>query len=104
MRNAIDPPRRHEATKKSLYRTAFVSSCLRGVIAISITATAGVQPGAAARLKDSPSFTDAGARASQASDDTPSYTVDASWPKPLPNHWLVGAVAGIAVDSRDHVW
>ncbi|HKB13931.1 MAG TPA: hypothetical protein VKD69_24875 [Vicinamibacterales bacterium] len=74
------------------------------MIAISITATAGFQPGAAARLKDSPSFTDAGARASQASDDTPSYTVDASWPKPLPNHWLVGAVAGIAVDSRDHVW
>src|SRR6185295_301654 len=26
------------------------------------------------------------------------------WPKPLPNNWLVGAVAGIAVDSRDHVW
>jgi hypothetical protein len=44
-----------------------------------------------------------GARAFQASD-TPSYTVDPYWPKPLPNHWLVGAVAGIAVDSRDHIW
>jgi len=34
----------------------------------------------------------------------PKYTVDPFWPKPLPNHWLVGAVAGVAVDSRDHVW
>ena len=34
----------------------------------------------------------------------PTFTVDPSWPKPLPNHWLVGAVAGVAVDSRDHIW
>src|SRR5260221_42867 len=32
------------------------------------------------------------------------YTVDASWPKPLPNNWTLGQVAGIAVDARDHVW
>ena len=36
--------------------------------------------------------------------DAPIYTVDPTWPKPLPNHWLVGAVAGVAVDARDHVW
>src|SRR6516165_7964547 len=34
----------------------------------------------------------------------PQFRVDPFWPKPLPNHWLVGAVAGVAVDSRDHVW
>src|SRR5207245_535611 len=34
----------------------------------------------------------------------PSYQVDPFWPKPLPNHWLVGAVAGVAVDAKDHVW
>src|SRR5947209_1945311 len=34
----------------------------------------------------------------------PSYSVDPFWPKPLPNHWIVGAVAGVAVDLRDHVW
>jgi hypothetical protein len=34
----------------------------------------------------------------------PVYQVDPAWPKPLPNHWLVGAIAGIAVDARDHVW
>ena len=34
----------------------------------------------------------------------PSFKVDPFWPKALPNHWLVGAVAGVAVDSKDHVW
>jgi DNA-binding beta-propeller fold protein YncE len=34
----------------------------------------------------------------------PSFEVDPAWPKPLPNHWIVGAVAGVAVDQRDHVW
>jgi pimeloyl-ACP methyl ester carboxylesterase len=34
----------------------------------------------------------------------PSYKVDPFWPKPLPNHWILGAVAGIAVDAKDHVW
>jgi len=34
----------------------------------------------------------------------PTYEVDPAWPKPLPDYWLVGAIAGVAVDSRDHVW
>jgi DNA-binding beta-propeller fold protein YncE len=34
----------------------------------------------------------------------PVYRVDPAWPKPLPNHWIVGAVVGVAVDARDHVW
>src|ERR671939_1738931 len=34
----------------------------------------------------------------------PAFRVDPAWPRPLPNHWIVGAVAGVAVDSRDHVW
>jgi hypothetical protein len=34
----------------------------------------------------------------------PTYEVDPSWPRPLPNHWIVGAVVGVAVDSQDHVW
>jgi hypothetical protein len=34
----------------------------------------------------------------------PSFRVDPFWPKMLPNKWLVGAVAGVAVDRDDHVW
>ena len=30
--------------------------------------------------------------------------MDPFWPKPLPNHWLVGAVVGVSVDANDHVW
>ena len=42
--------------------------------------------------------------AAQSSMNVPKYIVDPSWPKPLPNHWIVGAVVGVAVDSHDHVW
>src|SRR3989442_7791183 len=40
----------------------------------------------------------------QTASHVPSFEVDPMWPKPLPNHWLVGAVAGVAVDSKDQVW
>ncbi|MFL5310909.1 MAG: hypothetical protein ACJ79H_10695 [Myxococcales bacterium] len=32
------------------------------------------------------------------------FVVDPSWPKPLPNKWILGQVSGIAVDGSDHVW
>src|SRR5579872_6388922 len=34
----------------------------------------------------------------------PQFQVDPFWPKPLPNNWLFGQVASVAVDSHDHVW
>src|SRR5688572_9908015 len=34
----------------------------------------------------------------------PRFEVDPMWPKPLPNHWLLGSTTGIAIDSRDHVY
>ena len=34
----------------------------------------------------------------------PTFEVDPFWPKPLPNHWIMGATIGVDVDSRDHVW
>ncbi len=34
----------------------------------------------------------------------PAYEVDPDWPRPLPNDWILGQVAGVAVDERDHVW
>ncbi len=33
-----------------------------------------------------------------------SFEVDATWPKPLPDNWILGQVAGVAVDSQDHIW
>ncbi len=34
----------------------------------------------------------------------PRFEVDPFWPKPLPNHWILGSTIGVSVDSRDHVW
>jgi len=34
----------------------------------------------------------------------PYFEVDPYWPKPLPNHWVVGSTIGVSVDSQDHVW
>jgi len=34
----------------------------------------------------------------------PRFEVDPMWPKPLPNHWVIGATIGVAVDSNDHIW
>src|ERR1051325_11319235 len=33
----------------------------------------------------------------------PQYRVDAYWPKPLPQRWVLGAVGAACVDSHDHV-
>ena len=38
------------------------------------------------------------------SKTAPMFEVDPFWPKPLPNHWILGATIGIAIDSRDHVF
>jgi len=34
----------------------------------------------------------------------PQFEVDPLWPKPLPNHWVLGSVTGVAVDAQDHIW
>jgi len=34
----------------------------------------------------------------------PTFEVDPFWPKPLPNHWLIGMTIGVAVDAQEHVW
>ena len=43
---------------------------------------------------------DAQARTVQA----PMFEVDPLWPKPLPNHWLLGMTIGVWVDDQDHIW
>ena len=39
-----------------------------------------------------------------AGGQAPNFEVDPLWPKPLPNHWLLGSVTGVAVDAQDNVW
>jgi hypothetical protein len=42
-------------------------------------------------------------RAALAQRRAPSFQVDPMWPK-VPRQWMLGQVAGLAVDARDHVW
>jgi DNA-binding beta-propeller fold protein YncE len=46
----------------------------------------------------------AGPSAPGGSDAIPAFQVDASWPQPLPNKWLIGQVSGVAVGPNDNVW
>ena len=34
----------------------------------------------------------------------PMFEVDPLWPKPLPNHWLLGSTIGVDADTQDHIW
>lgn len=42
--------------------------------------------------------------ADAATEKAPAFEVDPLWPKPLPNHWVMGSTIGVGVDSRDHVF
>jgi DNA-binding beta-propeller fold protein YncE len=44
------------------------------------------------------------AQAGSKTQSPPQYRVVPSWPKQLPNNWLIGQVGGLAVDSHDHIW
>jgi DNA-binding beta-propeller fold protein YncE len=34
----------------------------------------------------------------------PRYEADLSWPKPLPNRWILGGLGGLCVDAQGHVF
>ena len=40
----------------------------------------------------------------QKTSGNPQFRVDPWWPKPLPGNWMLGQVAGIAVDRNDNIW
>ena len=41
---------------------------------------------------------------SKAGVQAPKFEVDPLWPKPLPNHWILGSAIGVWVDADDHIW
>src|SRR5215471_10035905 len=44
------------------------------------------------------------AKARAALVQAPRFEVDPLWPKPLPNHWVLGNVIGVGVDAKDHIF
>jgi hypothetical protein len=95
-------------SKSSLAAFAFVGSFLAGC--------GGPSPGSSTPADNAVTGASAEGEASdrlaltrwppraQPGTTAPSFVVDASWPKPLPNDWRIGQVGGIAVDSHDNVW
>lgn len=65
----------------------------------------GVQGGAGGALaqRSGGGAARAAAPASQAKQ-APRFTVDLFWPRPLPEHELLGSAVGVAVDAQDHVF
>jgi hypothetical protein len=57
-----------------------------------LSATVAVLPGPVAVL------------AAEGAPQAPIFVVDPLWPKPLPNHWVLGSTIGVSVDAQDHVW
>src|SRR2546428_12852350 len=40
----------------------------------------------------------------RAQSGAPRYEVDLSWPKPLPDRWVLGGLGGVCTDAQDHVF
>lgn len=36
--------------------------------------------------------------------DPPAYKYDSTWPKQLPNNWVIETITGLFVDQDDHIW
>lgn len=69
----------------------------RYVIAASILATLVALDAVAVVFEQQANVAAAGVQA-------PQFEVDPMWPKPLPNHWVLGWATGVTVDSQDHIW
>ena len=66
------------------------------IVILCAACTSGANAGPPTDMASDPAVTD-GSMA-------PMFEVDPFWPRPLPNHWLLGSTIGVGVDSRDHVW
>ena len=75
-----------------------MSSRRNGLVAAAFLATLAV-------LFVAQGFLDRAATAqSRTAAQAPRFEVDPFWPKPLPNHWLLGSSIGVWVDAQDSVW
>jgi sugar lactone lactonase YvrE len=73
-------------------RTALICAALLAVIVL-----------AAGRPAAEPLDSARGGQAKPAAN-APVFKVDPTWPQEMPNHWIMGAVTGVFVDSKQHVW
>jgi DNA-binding beta-propeller fold protein YncE len=68
-------------------RKVVIGGILLGLTALLVVGQSKVQAAASMKMVDAPRF-----------------EVDPLWPKPLPNHWILGMTIGLGIDSKDHVF
>src|SRR5499426_2981284 len=78
------------ARRTPMTRNPSVGAILLALLAILAATSHLIEKRAAALAADAPT--------------APRFEVDPLWPKPLPNHWILGQTIGVSVDARDHVW
>ena len=71
-------------------RRLWLGATWLALLAVLGIAQAGLQKTAAAQGASKP--------------QAPMFEVDPLWPKPLPNHWLLGSTIGVWADEQDHIW
>ena len=97
-RHAVDESGHRSATSKARLkmrklarnRTVIVGASLLGLLVVLGIAERVLERTAAAQSK--------------AAVQAPRFEVDPLWPKPMPNHWVLGQTIGVWVDTDDHVW
>src|SRR5205814_5438955 len=85
-------------------RTLCLCGTSLALLAIVGAGLIGEQRVAAQARSGAPARGAAPAQGATATAAAPRYQNNPLWPQPLPNHWVFGAVSGVAVDAQDHVW
>ena len=84
-----------------MWRRNALTPCV-AILALALVACGGAAPdgGESTASAAADPVPETSAMSGPASD----FVWDPSWPKALPNNWLVGNVVGVAVDSNDNIW
>ena len=76
-----------------------------GLLAVMALLALAVACAGGSNAADEPAQASADAAPADAGGvQAPMFEVDPLWPKPLPNHWLLGSTIGVDADSQDHIW
>ena len=76
-----------------------------GLLAVAATLGLAVACSGGSGAVEAPAAEEAaGAPADTGGVQAPMFEVDPLWPKPLPNHWLLGSTIGVDADAQDHIW
>ena len=76
-----------------------------GLLAVAATMALAVACSGGSGAMEAPAEESAAAAPGDAGGvQAPMFEVDPFWPKPLPNHWLLGSTIGVDADPQDHIW